>query len=440
MLNPLRWIILQLMYCSIDSGSILHLSESELFASEDSAVPIKSWSKGKSPIFRRTTRSRFRPQESPLSKSTQSLLRTPVVEGAESGQIAERIPPNIRPLSGFLQYHEDLDEGPDELDLLGSPSTSMLSTQFSNVAYIIDSEAVASSRETLRVSPEVDVGEPSDESHEEGPKGGRPETGDDGNTRVTSGDDQLEERLPMSPIATDLDVDVPIATFSGPVSLIPRSTTPPNDAGPLVEEKHGEVSEDGSEASPLVRTMDSPTLILEPLIPSDNRGTSPQYQQATKSPRSQANLALTAFPSARRPTIVLPAGSSVASEPGFNLEGTVPLPPTPCPPASPVQPRHQFERDYALPSLKLLPPEYNRKVRSAKLQRKREKGREKNEGRRDKDGTKDDWYPLGLNRWAATVNANPVWKRVSRATKCLSTREWAVSAFNNYCKFIFNTL
>lgn len=76
---------------------------------------------------------------------------------------------------------------------------------------------------------------------------------------------------------------------------------------------------------------------------------------------------------------------------------------------------------YSLPPLKSLPAEYNRKNKSK--QRKREKEREKNDAKRDTN----DWTPVGLNKWAATINANPVWKKVSRATKCLSSREWAVS-------------
>jgi chromatin modification-related protein VID21 len=43
-----------------------------------------------------------------------------------------------------------------------------------------------------------------------------------------------------------------------------------------------------------------------------------------------------------------------------------------------------------------------------------------------KDGT-DDWMPLGINKWGVTIKANPLWKRVSRATKTMTTRDWNVS-------------
>ncbi|KAK2467018.1 hypothetical protein APHAL10511_001276 [Amanita phalloides] len=76
---------------------------------------------------------------------------------------------------------------------------------------------------------------------------------------------------------------------------------------------------------------------------------------------------------------------------------------------------------YSLPPLKSLPIEYSRKNRSK--QRKRDKEREKNDAKRDNN----DWIAMGLNKWAATINANPIWKKVARATKCLSSREWAVA-------------
>ncbi|KAF8889767.1 hypothetical protein CPB84DRAFT_1785346 [Gymnopilus junonius] len=82
--------------------------------------------------------------------------------------------------------------------------------------------------------------------------------------------------------------------------------------------------------------------------------------------------------------------------------------------------RHYFNPQYTIPSLDLLPAEFTRKVKSSK--RKRDKAGEK-DGKRDRDDT----VPLGLNRWNAILTANPVWSRVSRASKCLSTREWGVA-------------
>lgn len=99
-------------------------------------------------------------------------------------------------------------------------------------------------------------------------------------------------------------------------------------------------------------------------------------------------------------------------------------------PISPKQQRHHFNPIYNLPPLKALPAEFNRKPKPTKGQRRREKEREKNERgseRADsKRDCKEDWVPIGINKWGATVRANPVYKRVARASKCLSTREWNV--------------
>jgi chromatin modification-related protein VID21 len=81
---------------------------------------------------------------------------------------------------------------------------------------------------------------------------------------------------------------------------------------------------------------------------------------------------------------------------------------------------------YTLPPLKMLPLEYLRKSKPTKS-RKREKERERSaypDGKKDRD----DWTPMGLHRWAATIRANPTWKRVARASKCLDTRQWTVSS------------
>lgn len=73
---------------------------------------------------------------------------------------------------------------------------------------------------------------------------------------------------------------------------------------------------------------------------------------------------------------------------------------------------------YTLPPLKSLPPEFHRK------------GKQRQSRKRDKDKAEpkssQEWAPLGLNKWSAVLRANPVHKRVSKATKCLSTKEWNV--------------
>lgn len=143
-----------------------------------------------------------------------------------------------------------------------------------------------------------------------------------------------------------------------------------------------------------------------------------------RSPRPD-NFVTLLTPPVRR-SIMIPAPTFAASlEPSYIFDGPSSTPPATPVPVSPTQPRHQYNPNYTIPPFKLLHPDTGRKIKSTK-QRKREK----NEGRKDSE-----WAPIGLNRWAATVNANPVWKKVSRASKCLSTREWAVCPYIAFHEF-----
>ncbi|KAF8797902.1 hypothetical protein BYT27DRAFT_7203588 [Phlegmacium glaucopus] len=90
-------------------------------------------------------------------------------------------------------------------------------------------------------------------------------------------------------------------------------------------------------------------------------------------------------------------------------------------PISPVHYRQQYDPQYKIPPLNVLPAEFSRKTKATK--RKKERERDKSDGKKDRDEV----LPMGVSRWGATVLANPVWKKVSRATKCLSTREWGVA-------------
>lgn len=77
-----------------------------------------------------------------------------------------------------------------------------------------------------------------------------------------------------------------------------------------------------------------------------------------------------------------------------------------------------FDPHYTLPPLSVLPPDF---IRKSKLPKRSKKEKE---GKKDKD--KDDSVPMGIYKWGATLQVNPVWKKVARSTKCLSTREWGV--------------
>ncbi|KAI0673029.1 hypothetical protein C8Q78DRAFT_1077330 [Trametes maxima] len=78
------------------------------------------------------------------------------------------------------------------------------------------------------------------------------------------------------------------------------------------------------------------------------------------------------------------------------------------------------EPPYPLPPLSLLPLEFSRRGKTSKRERKRDKDRDRGEAK------KEEWTPMSLTKWAAVLRANPVHKRLSRATKCLSTRDWSV--------------
>ncbi|OCH86567.1 hypothetical protein OBBRIDRAFT_890404 [Obba rivulosa] len=81
---------------------------------------------------------------------------------------------------------------------------------------------------------------------------------------------------------------------------------------------------------------------------------------------------------------------------------------------------HLLDLPYPLPPSNILPLEFHRRVKPSKQHKKREKEREKGDGKRE------EWTPMGINRWGAVVRANPTWKKLSRSAKCLTTRDWSV--------------
>ncbi|KAG9318171.1 hypothetical protein JVU11DRAFT_248 [Chiua virens] len=82
--------------------------------------------------------------------------------------------------------------------------------------------------------------------------------------------------------------------------------------------------------------------------------------------------------------------------------------------------RHHFDPAYNLPPLKALPPEILRKGKSSKQKK-------KDKEKADAKGGKEEWVPLGFAKWGAMIRANPIYKKVSRASKCLSTKDWSVA-------------
>ncbi|KAJ7739697.1 hypothetical protein DFH07DRAFT_752123 [Mycena maculata] len=119
--------------------------------------------------------------------------------------------------------------------------------------------------------------------------------------------------------------------------------------------------------------------------------------------------------------------TSTLAPPSFDFSAapSSPILVSPETPVTPPESRHGYRPTYTLPPLKSLPADFSRKTKPAKQPRKH-KEREKNSAG-DKAKDKDDWAPLGVSRWGATLRANPVHLKVSRAPKCLNSREWSVA-------------
>nr|VWO98692.1 RNA pyrophosphohydrolase (EC ((Di)nucleoside polyphosphate hydrolase) [Ganoderma boninense] len=89
---------------------------------------------------------------------------------------------------------------------------------------------------------------------------------------------------------------------------------------------------------------------------------------------------------------------------------------------------HEFGPDpqYPLPPLHMLPMEFVKK----KSKRNKKGG----------DVKKEEWQPMGLNRWAAVLRANPVHTKLSRSTKCLSTRDWSIGITEMHLLRVFDRI
>ncbi len=123
------------------------------------------------------------------------------------------------------------------------------------------------------------------------------------------------------------------------------------------------------------------------------------------------------------PVIVRISSSQQEHQPSYSfVEDSPPPVQVRVPPPSPPS-RIKAATRYTLPPVSALPLELQKKGKPPKLRKRdRDKERSGSDG-----GKKEEWTPLGMARWAAVLRANPVFKRVSRASKCVSTRDWNVS-------------
>jgi chromatin modification-related protein VID21 len=449
--------------CSPETGRITNLPQSELFASfpdfptstDDDQIAhydetFQSIPKDESPSSFTAESSASVPPASPISDLTQeakdpvtlpdraqlidlTTSESPPGSGAEEDIIPITLPPRregqeepesddililgpsesrrplSRPHSASLPPapHTVDEDDHDELDLIGSLSPSQS---------VSDRHATRSpSRKTP--TPEVIAivdSPPSEVVSMENE--GNIEMDITGDERDSEPIKEVEEEVKMEiePMSQSPVLE-PHTIMEEQAEQTHPAQSPPIEDTILVDEDEQIGSEPPTPSSLSSQMTPPPTGPLVPIL------------ESTMSPRSQP--------------LIIPAPSSpIQCLPPYAFDLESPLQPEArSPSVSPKQPRqHHFNPQYALPPLRLLPVEFNRKGKPARQQRKREKEREKNErglekgdgGKKEKD-LKEDWVPMGLNRWGATIRANPVWKKVARAQKCLSTRDWGVSQCTN---------
>ncbi|KAF6765080.1 hypothetical protein DFP72DRAFT_870046 [Ephemerocybe angulata] len=173
-------------------------------------------------------------------------------------------------------------------------------------------------------------------------------------------------------------------------------------------------------------TSSTPSELVYPAIPRSTKSEArtealftPTSQKDTQQPErvplkatpTEVGISPSLFIAHRSP-IVIPA----PLEPSLSIEQSTvvvtPLPNQALPAEMPEL--HNFHKiDYTLPHPSILPAEFNRKKASKR--------------KKDRSDKKSDDLPMGFNRWAASVIANPVYTRMKRSTKCLSTKDWSVA-------------
>lgn len=197
--------------------------------------------------------------------------------------------------------------------------------------------------------------------------------------------------VPPAPSETAMEVDQAEDTLHQEPQTVPPQVEPPRAAAPSMFELKVEVPTPAQLAPPSATDAPSPvnpTPKVEPV-------------EIPLSPTSQ-----------RPPTETVDPSVFLSTE-HLSTEQKAP------------DSRYQFTQNYTLPPLKSLPAEFQRKGKPSKLQRKKEKEREKAD-RQDMRKDKDEFIPLGANRLAIVCKVNPLLKKMSRANKCLSSRDWGV--------------
>ncbi|KAI0065418.1 hypothetical protein BV25DRAFT_1821819 [Artomyces pyxidatus] len=217
----------------------------------------------------------------------------------------------------------------------------------------------------------------------------------------------IHEQLP-------LDVESPRAPSSSPATPLDFEPTLDIPSGelPPVHDESDHFMDVTAEPVPLSVPKEGTPAVPPRRVPMEITAMPPEAFMLPPRPSSQVTISASLTP--------------IREAPAFNFVTEPSAEPPPAPAYSPYQMEFQPDRQYTIPPLKSLPPEFQRKGKPNKIQRKREKERAE-KGTDARKDVKEDWLPIGINKWGVVMRANPLWRRMSRATKTLSTREWSVA-------------
>jgi chromatin modification-related protein VID21 len=394
-------------FCSLSSegvGSIAQLADSELVPppsqlSSPQTTPVSDISHDTPSAL---------PYGSPMSDVLSPPSPLPMDEEAEPIAPAEERSSDLtgsRPPSPdtSMEVTEDASfEVPDEEPLPPPAVDSDLLVDVSSQPLSPSSEvALAETRaETPQAEVRSDVFEGTEAMDSIAPSEAAPV-----HVAVPSDEDSRSEGL-ASPVITesivlqeDMDVDVdvvgePLAETDEPVSFATErsQSAPPSPLSPQVSQ---------TEVQPLPPT----TLARAPVL-----ALPPSAFILPPKPSTEVFIPATLAPVGESPQYSL---DLVTTEPRSLITSEW------------LNPEFSLNRNYTLPSAKSLPLDQQRRLKLGKSLRKKEK--EKDKGPESRKDATDDWMPLGINKWGVTIKANPLWKRVSRATKTMTTRDWNVS-------------
>lgn len=227
--------------------------------------------------------------------------------------------------------------------------------------------------------------------------------------RPSGAADETHEEQPALPTAPESPALPPPAPHRRHRSLPPQ----PEDDVPMLNAEGQPEAAEQDDARPLAQESSEEhvlhmVVVPEPPLPM-SRTASGQYSLSSVPPSATV----------LSPNYAFVQDISVDSEPP---------PPEKKPKLFDNAPRIRLiNNQYELPPLSILPAEFQRKSKSARQSKRRDKDKDKD---KDKGDGKPEWAPMGINKWGATIRVNPVFKRISKATKCLSTRDWNVRDFS----------